>query len=146
VSARILAVVLGGAFAASGALAACTMDFGQFEPVDASTPDGKPADAAGNDARPANDGPADAGGDSAAPDAPGCTPSDTCLSQAKSCGDNCSQALDQCLGNCGSGGCRQNCHNQAQSCSGTCAAMCLTCTQMAGCPDNPDCLDASQIQ
>ena len=132
--------------------AACTNDFGLFEPKpdggvtqDASSP--PPADASTTvDAGPGNDAGnrQDAtGGDG------GCTVSQACLSAAGQCRSTCRTQRGTCESACPGGGpnrqqCMDGCRNQEGTCKNTCEATCNTCATQSGCPAPSACRNASQ--
>jgi hypothetical protein len=155
------------ALAAAGlvvAMAACALDFNQFEPAqsqhDASAPPGGDAgnepgpDEASADvstAPPEDDAAVADGGVDArsvadgSPQGSSCTPSSACLTSAHNCGMGCTQTEQQCSSRCfgGAGSCRMKCTMTETMCITGCETTCSSCVQDAGCSATPRCADAA---
>ena len=162
----LLVALAGAAVGVSGMLAACSMDFEQFNPVDASAevsaadattdsqgahesgplPGNEAASADADGGEAASDalasadsqGPADATSEDAA-----CRAPPGCFAAAQTCGAACSRTLQQCMVNCIPTQCSR-CTSQQQTCIGQCATTCINCTQDGGCLSSNDCLDAAR--
>lgn len=125
-------------------LAACTHDFGAFEPEPGSldggaagSPDGSLVDGASPEAAPPDDvvpppPPADGSNCGAA-----------CRTEALSCAGTCAQIEQSCAAACDGGTCNQDCMSKQTSCTDQCVTDCETCTSQAGCIDKAGCKAAA---
>jgi hypothetical protein len=133
------------AWTALAFLGGCAHDFGQFEATDDGGPASDAADGKAEDHR-ADDAHPDASDDSfkeAAPDGP-CSPSQSCLDTAMSCGDGCSETKTTCEASChGRLHCMERCQMQAMGCADMCVNTCTGCTESAGCPGAEMCQSAA---
>ena len=138
------------------ATAACTHDFGAFEPELGGNPEGStPGNGSGADAS-LPDGAVD-GGTSPAEAAP---PDDVvtppppadgsnsncgapCRTEALSCAGTCAQIEQSCAAACDGGTCEQDCVTKQNTCTNQCVTDCETCTSQAGCLDVAGCKAAA---
>ena len=158
-----VAIVAAAGLAVGGA--ACALDFNRFQSastqteVDSSAPPG--ADGGSSEptpeeasvdvstAPPEYDGQvADAGPDvgsiaDASPEASSCTPSSSCLDQARNCGMNCASQEQLCTSQCSGGSCRFNCMRTENMCIGQCQSSCSNCVRSGGCNVTAACADAA---
>jgi|HubBroStandDraft_1064217.scaffolds.fasta_scaffold496475_2 hypothetical protein len=130
-------------------LGGCAHDFGEFEPtedggVTSDADDGKPEDdviAEASDGSP-RDAASDVSSKEAAHDGP-CTPSETCLDAAMSCGDGCTETQTTCEAACnGHHYCIERCQMHDMECTEGCVNTCTSCTESAGCSGAEMCQSA----
>ena len=113
------------------ALAACTMDFDDFQGGDA------PADGGGSTPLPSGDSGGGGGRDATTPaDAAGaCDSRRTCFTVNEECRDRCDGLEDTCSDECPTGAagedCRDACQEAEETCEETCRDVCRDCAGQA---------------